>query len=240
LKRIRCAIASIDYFNEDTRRIILELPPGESAEFLAGQYLEIVLEKKNCPFSIASAPDVRNIIELHVRPTPGSEDSDMIEALLDTATEVDIELPKGDCYLIDPPDGPLVLIAASTGITQMKSIIEHLLAQGPLAHPVCLYWGVVADNDLYLADLCEAWSEKDPNFHYTPVVSEPATSPDWKGKIGLVGQMALADFDDPSELTVYVSGGPGMVYATLDAFVEKGMPEESMKSDIFSYAPRVK
>jgi CDP-4-dehydro-6-deoxyglucose reductase len=122
----------------------------------------------------------------------------------------------------------------------MKSIIEHLLAQGPLAHPVCLYWGVVADNDLYLADLCEAWCEKDPNFHYTPVVSEPATSPDWKGMIGLVGQIALADFDDPSELTVYVSGGPGMVYATLDAFVEKGMPEESMKSDIFSYAPRVK
>jgi hypothetical protein len=29
-----------------------------------------------------------------------------------------------------------------------------------------------------------------------------------------------------------------MVYATLDMFVEQGMPEENMSSDIFSYAPR--
>ena len=51
---------------------------------------------------------------------------------------------------------------------------------------------------------------------------------------------ALDDFEDVSNVTVYVSGGSGMVYATLDAFTERGMPEVNMHSDIFSFSPRSK
>ncbi|XOV86264.1 MAG: NAD(P)H-flavin reductase [Pseudomonadota bacterium] len=216
---------------------MLDLPEGESVSFHAGQYLEIELPAKMCPFSIASAPEHAEQIELHVRPTPNSEDSRQIEALLDTASALVIEIPKGDCFIATPPSNPLVLIAASTGITQMKSIIEHLLPGGHQL-PVHLYWGVLSAQDLYLDSLWRQLEGLYPNFHYTPVVSEPATSPDWQGQIGLVGQVALLDMQDVSDITVVVSGGPAMVYATLDAFVARGMPEASMHSDIFSYAPR--
>ncbi|MEX2327494.1 MAG: NAD(P)H-flavin reductase [Pseudomonadales bacterium] len=237
MKRLTCQIDSIDYLNEGTRRVFLKIPPGEQLHFKAGQYLEIVLPTKKCPFSIASAPDLEDLIELHVRPTPDSEDSVEIEALLDTASEVTIEIPKGDCFIDSPPANSLVLIAASTGITQMKSIIEHLLPAG-VKTPIYLYWGVLKDSDLYLSPLCESWQAQYPNFKYIPVVSEPALSPDWTGRTGLVGQVALADFPNLSDVTVFVSGGPAMVYATLDAFVANGMSEASMRSDIFSYAPR--
>ncbi len=235
--RLVCAIASIEYFNADTRRLLLKIPDGASVEFRAGQYLEIILPGKKCPFSVASAPHVKGVIELHVRPTPGSEDSALIEDLLDTATEVEIEIPRGDTFVDTPPNTPLVLIAASTGITQMKSIVEHLIH---LDHtlPVHLYWGVMAASDLYLDELCRGWESKYSHFHYVPVVSEPRTSPSWQGRTGLVGEVALGDFEDLSDVIVYVSGGPGMVYATLDAFVDKGMPSTNMHSDIFSYAPR--
>ena len=237
MKRLTCAVDSIEYFNKDTRKVFLKLP--EPAPFKAGQYLEIILPQKKCPFSIASAPSVTDRIELHVRPTPASDDSVLIEQLLNTATQIDIELPKGDCFIEAKPGSTTILIAASTGITQMKSIIEHLLPGG-LDHPIHLYWGVLRDSDLYLADLCESWVAANPNFHYTPVVSEPALSPHWRGRTGLVGEIALADFNQLDDATVIVSGGPGMVYATLDAFVAKGMPAANMKSDIFSYAPRAK
>lgn len=237
MKQITCPVRSIDYFNHDTRRVFIDLPAGEDISFQAGQYLQIVLPNKKCPFSIASSPGLKDQLELHIRPTPGSEDSVAIEALLDDARELEIEIPLGDCFLNDNPGKPLILIAASTGITQMKSIIEFL-EPGRFEHPVYLYWGVLSDKDLYLADLCHSWEAKDPNFHFIPVVSEPDTSPDWQGRSGLVGEAVLEDFDDLSDVTVFVSGGPAMVYATLDSFVEKGMPEESMHSDIFSYAPR--
>ena len=234
---VTCSINSVEYYNQDTRRILLDVPLGNDIRFRAGQYLQMVLPHKKCPFSIANSPHLKNQIELHIRPTPDSEDSTVIEELLDNAREIEIEAPLGDCFLTTPPDNTLILIAASTGITQMKSIIEYLEPDG-FKHPVHLYWGVVCDQDLYLASLCKSWESKHRNFRFVPVVSEPDTSPDWTGRTGLVGVEALNDFEDVSDVTVYVSGGPGMVYATLDAFVECGMPQADMHSDIFSFAPR--
>ncbi|MCB1691745.1 MAG: CDP-6-deoxy-delta-3,4-glucoseen reductase [Pseudomonadales bacterium] len=239
MKQLTCNIHSIEHLSGDTRKVLLEIPAGEDASFRAGQYLEIVLPSKKCPFSIASRPGLDGLVELHVRPTPDSNDSVQIEALLDDGAPLVIEMPKGDCFLEKAPDNPLILIAASTGITQMKSIVEHLFETG-FSHPIYLYWGVLKDTDLYLSALCESWEKQHANFHYIPVVSEPALSPAWKGRTGLVGMIALEDFDDLSNVTVFVSGGPAMVYATLDAFIAKGMPESAMRSDIFSYAPRAK
>lgn len=239
MKRFTCSIDSIDYFNQDTRRVFLKIPEGEQIAFKAGQYLEIILPRKHCPFSIANAPELEGLIELHVRPTPDSEDSVEIEKLLNDRRDIEIEIPKGDTFVEQAPDNPLILIAASTGVTQMKSICEHLMAH-PLNVPIYLYWGVLSDKDLYLSSMLESWEAAYPEFHYVPVVSNPETSPGWTGRKGLVGHAVLEDFDDLSDVTVYVSGGPAMVYATLDAFVERGMPEERMHSDIFSYAPRNK
>ncbi len=235
---LSCPIRSIRYYNHDTRQLILEIPETGDCRFRAGQYLELILPEKKCPFSIANSPERKGILELHVRPTPDSEDSRAIERLLDSdIRELQVDFPKGDCYLTESPDTPLVLIAASTGITQMKSIIEYLIPRG-IDLPLHLYWGVLSDRDLYLNDLFREWSDTHRNFHYIPVVSEPETSPEWQGRTGLVGEAVLEDFQDLSDMTVYVGGGPGMVYATLDAFVARGLPENRMYSDVFSYAPR--
>lgn len=235
MKTLTCPIASITALGAGVRRVVLDLP--EPVEFSAGQYLEIHLASKTCPFSIASAPASSRQIELHVRPTPNSEDSDEIEALLDRVTELTVDIPKGDCFIDQVPSTPLVLIAASTGFTQMKSIIEHLLPGG-LAQPVTLFWGVLAAEDLYFREKCEQWCKADPNFRFVPVVSEPDAS--WDGLTGLVGEIALEEIDNPADISVVVSGSPAMVYATFDAFVEAGMPPENMRSDVFAYAPRAR
>ena len=132
----------------------------------------------------------------------------------------------------NPKSKPLLLLHGWPG-----SIIEFLEPHG-FEHETFLYWGVISPNDLYLDDLCSTWNEKYSNFHYIPVVSEPNTSSNWQGRIGLVGEAALQDFNDLSNTNVYVSGSAGMVYATLDSFIDHGMPEENMFSDVFSFAPR--
>jgi NAD(P)H-flavin reductase len=242
LKRLNCPVRSIENYNHDTRRVLLEIPeePGNKMAFKAGQYLEMVLPGKNCPFSIASSPDCKDVIELHIRPTPDSEDSLEVEALLDSGVKhIQIEFPKGDCIIEEAPPNPLILLAAGTGVTQMNSIIEFLLPRG-MSQPVYLYWGVLADKDLYLDEHYHELVIRHENFHYTPVVSEPDSSPRWRGRTGLVPHAVLEDFEDLTDVTVYVGGGPGMVYATLDSFMASGLPEDRMFSDVFSYAPRSK
>ena len=235
MKYLTCTIKSISHYHNGTRRIIIR--PPEPVEFYAGQYLQLIVQDDKFPFSIASAPHNNEELELHIKPTPNSEESDRIEALLNFSERLDIEIPLGDCFITDAPNHPLILIAASTGVTQMKSIIEHL-AQTGFEQPVYLYWGVLADSDFYLNELCETWVKNYDDFQFVPVVSETDNAPAWQGRKGLVGEAVLKDFQDLTNLTIVVSGSPGMVYATYDAFIAAGMPPTNMKSDIFSYAPR--
>ncbi len=235
---IRCEVESIDYLNQDTRRVLLK--PSQNITFKAGQYLEIVLEDRSLPFSIASKPGAK-FLELHIRPTENSEDSDLIEEALDNSAVLNINGPFGRCFVDTPPTDTLILIAASTGITQMRSIIESLLEKNH-DKDIYLFWGVLKEEDIYLTKQCLIWKEECENFHFIPVISEPKLSPNWQGETGLVGQVAVDKLNQfklsPSDLTVYVSGGPGMVYATLDMFVENGLPKENMHSDMFTLAPR--
>lgn len=238
MNKYSCTIESIFDLNPTTQKLLLNLPAGEKVNFKAGQYLEIILPSgKRCPFSIASPPAINDQLELHIRPTPGSNDSAQIEELLRTSSAIAIEAPKGDCFLEEAPGNSLILMAASTGITQMKSILEHLFTR-QLFHPVHLYWGVLVDDDLYLDETCRNWMEAISMFTYVPVVSEPENSPGWTGRTGLVADAVLQDFPDLSGHTVYVSGGPGMVYATLDMFIKRGLTEDDIHSDIFSITPR--
>ena len=119
----------------------------------------------------------------------------------------------------------------------MNSIIEFLLPR-KISQPLYLYWGVLADKDLYLDEHYHKLVGQHEKFHYTPVVSEPDSSPGWTGRTGLVPNAVLEDFKNLADVTVYVGGGPGMVYATLDSFMARGLPEDRMFSDVFSYAPR--
>jgi len=241
---MRCTIESISFLNHDTRRILLRTP--QSIKFHAGQYLEVISADRRCPFSIASTPFADDLIELHIRPTPNSEESDAIESLLDKATYLDINLPLGSCFIEEMPSGPVLLIAASTGITQMKSITETLQKKG-FTRDIFLFWGVLKEDDLYLKTYFEEEVKASKNFNFIPVVSEPDYNEEdqgsiWQGETGLVGEVALKKLMSNdmklSELTVFVSGGPAMVYATLDMFTERGLPQNNMHSDMFSLAPR--
>lgn len=236
-QELKCRIASVTDLGNQVRKVELTAyDPLPS--FKAGQYLEIFLpDGKKCPFSIANAPLGQTHLELHIRPTPESKDSEVIESLIDSKADLRIAFPKGNCFMERMPERDVILIAASTGITQMKSIIEFLKHHA-FAHSVSLYWGVLFADDLYLSPSCDKWKKELSSFQYVPVVSEPERSPDWNGRTGLVGEAVLEDFDELQDKDIFVSGSPGMVYATFDQFVAKGMPEENMFSDVFAYAPR--
>lgn len=236
-KRLYCDVSSVTYLNKDTRKVRLDLPEGEKLNFKAGQYLEIILSDNRCPFSIASSPHETNSLELHIRPTPQSRGSLEIEKLINSSQKICIEAPIGKCFIEKSPKNSLLLIAASTGITQMKSIFEYLMHIGH-AGDVFLYWGVLSDSDLYLDELCKTWERQNKHFKYIPVISKPETSPQWQGRTGLISNAVLQDFKTLQNLIIYVSGGPDMVYATRDAFKAHGMREHNIFSDMFSYSPR--
>lgn len=243
VKRLNCDIAQIEKLNNDVYRVSLVLPAtaSQSVSYYAGQYLEIVMpDGQQAAFSIGSAPESGRNLELHVRLAPESELSKAILAHLQSSSSVEVELPKGDCYLQAvnfTAEQTIILAAASTGFSQVKSMMEHLLASG-VKNPIHIYWGARIAADLYLPELPKQWAAENDNVTYHPVVSEPGDSCGWTGRVDLLPDAIKHDFSSLESVEVYASGSPPMIYALLDACEEKGLKQEQMHSDVFAYAPR--
>lgn len=238
-----CDVTGFEALNQDVFRVRLRLTAvdHESMHYRAGQYLDILLpEGKKASFSIASAPDQGRDLELHIRQVPGSEFNAMILSYLQANPKVEVELPKGDVNLSMAevrPETRFVFAAASTGFAQIKSMVEHLLAN-QAGNRIDIYWGARMEADLYLEKLPQQWAHEHANVHFVPVVSEPENSPGWTGRTGLMPDAIAEDLDTADNLSVYACGSPGMVYALLDRLAEKGVAEQQIHSDVFAWAPR--
>lgn len=232
VRSLSCQLTACTPVGGDVWRIGLRAPAGKPPRYHAGQYLLIERDDGEASaFSIASAPSAGRELELHVLGREPSAAALLQQLQRDGLARV--RLPFGDTHLAELPDGPLVLIAAGTGMGQMQSLIEHCRAAG-FAHPVYLYWGMRRPEDFYELAHWDDWQGL-PNLTLHRVVSDPCG---WPGRHGLLHEAVREDFPDLKPLHVYASGSPAMVYATLDALVEAGMDAHQMRADVFAYAPR--
>jgi CDP-4-dehydro-6-deoxyglucose reductase len=234
-RQLACQLIDSQALGGDVFRVRLRAPAGKPPRYHAGQYLLLEREDgRQAAFSIASAPQAGRELELHILVR-----DEGTRALLDdirAAGLARVQLPFGDCHLAELPDGPLLLLAAGTGLAQMHSLIEHCRAAG-FAHPLHLYWGVRRPQDFYRLAVWDEWRQL-PNLFLHQVVSDPLPDDGWSGRCGLLHAAVREDFTDLRGLHVYASGSPAMVYATLDALVAAGMDAHQMRADVFAYAPR--
>jgi CDP-4-dehydro-6-deoxyglucose reductase len=97
-----------------------------------------------------------------------------------------------------------------------------------------LYWGVRRPEDFYEIRHWDEWKSL-PNLFLHKVVSDLCG---WEGRCGMLHEAVCEDIADLSGVSVYGSGSPAMIYATLDALVAAGMDAHQMRADVFAYAPR--
>lgn len=232
VRELSCQLIECVELGGDVLRIRLRTPAGKPLCYHAGQYLQLRREDGSfSSFSLASAPGMGRELELHVLARESSAQE--LLAFIRRQGFVRVRVPFGDAHLAELPDGPLVLIAAGTGMAQMQSLVEHCRASG-FAHPIHVYWGARRPEDFYRLPYEEEW-QRLSSLHLYRVVSDPC---DWEGRRGLLHEAVREDFADLRALHVYASGSPAMIYATLDALVEAGMDARQMRADVFAYAPR--
>jgi CDP-4-dehydro-6-deoxyglucose reductase len=233
IREMPCKVDRIERLNEDVIRLYLKLPEGERLQFLAGQYLNFILENgERRAFSIANAPHDDAFIELHIRHVAGGTFTDFLFAGMQEKTIMRIEAPLGSYFLREDSERPVIFMGGGTGFAPLKGIIEHAFKIG-VERPMHLYWGVRAAQDLYLPELPEQWAREHSNFTYVPVLSEPGN--DWQGRTGWVHESVLAEHTDLSDFDVYMSGPPPMIDAGKKAFIAHGLSEEHFFSDAFEY-----
>jgi len=223
----------------DVMVVTLQLPATQHFVFNAGQYLDFILKDgSRRSYSMASAPHVEGMVELHIRHMPGGLFTDRVFSSDDTRLKVrDIlrcEGPLGSFFLREDTEKPIILLGSGTGFAPLKAMMEHMLHRG-MRREVTLYWGGRRPGDLYMNELAEAWARDVPGFRYVPVVSEASPGDGWKGRTGFVHLAVMADFPDLSGHQVYACGTPAMVEAAhRDLTASCRLPEDEFYADSFT------
>jgi CDP-4-dehydro-6-deoxyglucose reductase len=217
-------------------RLRLKLPGAQRLQFLAGQYVDVLLAGgKRRAFSIASSPSLENEIELHIRHVDGSDFTGYVFDDLEERDILRFEGPLGNFFIRnDEPDRPMILMGGGTGFAPLKSMIESLLESGD-RREIHLYWGARNREELYLDALPQRWADENEHIHYRRALSEGEPGDSADGFSGLVHQAVIEAHPDLSGYDVYMSGPPAMIEAAREAFLANGLPEDRLFYDSFEF-----
>jgi len=227
---LSCVTHEITQLTDQIYRVRIQAEAGELFEFKGGQYLFLHMPDGNrVPLSIASAPEERQFIELHIRLL---NDGGLVRQMLDlfqSSSAFQIEGPAGRCCLRDS-ERDVVCIAGGTGFSPMKSMLESALKQGD-QRQLSLYLGVQQPEELYQHLLVEALDRQYNNFHFVPVVGD--SNCEWAGAFGFPHQVALDRLGDKvTACDYYIGGSEAMVVNVYQALKAEGVPTENIYSDI--------
>jgi CDP-4-dehydro-6-deoxyglucose reductase len=221
---------------ENVVRLQLRLPAGQRLQFLAGQYIDVLLsEGKRRAFSIASCPSLENEIELHIRHVEGGDFTSHVFNELNERDILRLEGPQGNFFVRnDRLERPIIMMGGGTGFAPLKSMIENLIEQGD-RRQIHLYWGARKPSELYLDALPAKWAQDHDHIHYRKAISEPQGNETGAYFRGFVHEAVIADHGDLSGFDVYMSGPPAMIEVAKRQFIEHGVPEDRLFYDSFEF-----
>ena len=215
-------------------RIRLRLPKAQRLQFLAGQYVEILLPGgKRRAFSIASPPQLEDEIELHIRHIDGGDFTGWVFDELKERDILRLEGPQGTFFVRHhEPERPMILMGGGTGFAPLKSMIEDLLAHGD-KRPIHLFWGARNSAELYQESLPLNWQEQHSHIQYNRALSE--TDAPESAFSGFVHEAVLDKYPNLSGHDVYMSGPPAMIDTARAAFLQHDLPERQLYYDSFEF-----
>lgn len=235
VRTLPCRIADMQRLNHDVMQLKLKLPSTDRLQFLAGQYIDLLLKDgRHRSFSLANPPHDDDYLELHIRHVEGGEFTSEVFEKMHVKDILRIEGPHGQFFLREESDRPIIFMAGGTGFAPVKAMIEHALVAG-ITRPMHIYWGARAREDLYMHEFAKKLANKHEHIFYTPVLSEPQAEDNWDGRTGFVHEAILADHASLSGYEIYAAGPPVMVYAGRDHFPQQGLDLENYISDAFEY-----
>ncbi|BGI50846.1 MAG: NAD(P)H-flavin reductase [Arsenophonus endosymbiont of Ceratovacuna japonica] len=225
-------VVSIEFITNNIYRVYLS-PQGKFS-FRAGQYLMIIMYKlNNRPFSLASIPSEKEIIELHIDASKFNFYASLIIKHIIAKNNINIDIPYGKAWFRENSKKPIIIIAGGTGFSYTRSILYAALEENS-NRDISFYWGGRIIEQLYNLDELQLLSEKFNNLKIIPVLEEPKL--DWSGRIGKVLNVVLDDFSSLIEYEIYISGRFEMAKIARERFCnERGINPEHIYGDAFEF-----
>ena len=219
VKNFKGRISAKESLTHDIRSIEIDLETP--MKFWAGQYVDITVGTKDGEeitrsFSKANTPDQTQRLKFIIKKYPAGKFSGELDAGgIEIGAAVTVRGPYGSCFRREGRKGPIVLVAAGSGMSPIWSILNDHIASGE-ARPVHFFYGARTRDDLFYLDKIAAITDAHPSVTFTPVLSHADGDESWQGANGFVHQVVgseLKRLGIEGNGDAYACGPPPMIDA---------------------------
>jgi NAD(P)H-flavin reductase len=209
---------------------VLRLRPYLPMPFRAGQFARIEVPELPGvwrPYSLAGAPRLDNVLELHVRAKGESGVSGALVHRTCAGDTVRLSRAEGRMGLPDATRRDLLLIAGDTGVAPLKALLTEL-AETDDDRSAVLFWGARTLDDLYDIEEVAAIARACHRATVVPVISQGDPGPYTSGQV----TDAVAAYGEWSQHEVFLAGPPPMLVATSSVLAELGIEADRIHHDV--------
>jgi CDP-4-dehydro-6-deoxyglucose reductase/ferredoxin-NAD(P)+ reductase (naphthalene dioxygenase ferredoxin-specific) len=229
---LSCRVVAIDHPTEDVAVLRVQPELGRSLPFKAGQFARICLaDGAERAYSMANRPD-EQVLEFHVRRWPDGAVSGPIHDVLAAGDRLVVKGPFGDAWLRADHPGPILAIAAGTGLAPVKSIVRTALALDGRRR-IDVYFGVRRWQQFYDLEDFRWLAKTHPNVRFVPV-AEQGDGRAWR--TGRVIDRVAEDVVAFAGGKLYIAGPPAMVQAGMALADRLGIGAPDRHFDAFAPA----
>ena len=228
-------VKRIEIVNPATRSFFIELPKEPVFHFKAGQFVTLDLpihEQRNRrwrSYSIASAPNDTNVIELLIVLLEGGAGTTYLFNEIKEGSELTVRGPHGIFVMPTGLEHDLFLICTGTGIAPFRSMMQYL-KHHPSAHKnIHLIFGCRTQADLLYADELRELAETLPHFHFHPTLSRE----DWDGRKGYVHAIYEELCKDKQPAEFMLCGWKAMIDEAKHRILEMGYEKKQVHLELY-------
>ncbi len=144
--------------------------------FIPGQHMDVRLTapdgyEAQRSYSIASAPDGTDRIELAIELLQDGEVSPFFFDTVAVGDEIELRGPIGGHFMWSPDDGgPLLLVGGGSGVVPLACMLRHRAARRS-AVPVALVYSARTAGDLIFGDELRMLRARRDGFHFIPTLT---------------------------------------------------------------------
>lgn len=238
VKEYDAIVEKITPVTETIRRVRFKLPDNEIMKFKPGQYIQIKApiydgndEEVFRAYSIASSAGDEGYVELFIGYTGGIATT-YVHQFLNEGDVVNLNGPYGDFHYKEDDGGPMLMVAAGTGMAPIVSIL-HYMRDNNIQRKVRFFFGAKTPDDLFIVDELEQFEKDLYDFKFMPTLSRVTDEMGWTGDTGRVNNSIEKYVEKGGNYTAYLCGSPRMIDSIVESLKEKDIPEENIYFDKF-------
>ncbi|MER9416971.1 FAD-binding oxidoreductase [Mesorhizobium sp. M0306] len=214
------------------------LQPSRPFAYRAGQHVDVRLTapdgyQARRSYSIASAPETGETIELAIEKLEDGEVSPFFHEIAAVGDEVELRGPLGGHFVWSDGDGgPLLLVGGGSGVVPLMSMVRHRAMRGSLVAAALVFSARVWDEVVFRDELIHLAERRDGFDLVLTLTREPARRPaDYARRIDAAMMVqAMTRLPAPLKLA-FVCGSNAFVTAAAEALIDAGVPAALIRTE---------